>query len=273
MLKSWIEWKEVCALNLCTETTQSRLLAFADIRFRKYTAHYSHLVNTHAGRSLPSVPAQNAWHLFETHMAVTTTKQGKRYKDWLFARLRASDEMPLDTVQGGASLIMRNVVREFLRQEFSPGNTLSLNQPLHGSKNATLTLEDVLPGDMDPASHAALHEYEELARKHAEAIFPKLSRRERVAVLSKEIGLSLAHKAVETAAGCRKSVLNTAYKSIMKTVAKILQERYPDDEKQSILTLALLTVGEIKEHVLAWARSEACCGPLFVMARRRTTLK
>ena len=121
MLNHWVEWKELCAADLCSDTARQALREFAFLRFRKFAYQYAHRTNTGGTGAL--VPdAGDAWHLFETHLAVKTTKQGKRYKDWLFDRVRSTKDPPLDVVQGGASLMMRDVVRERHRLRDGPGN-------------------------------------------------------------------------------------------------------------------------------------------------------
>ncbi|MFC1497234.1 hypothetical protein ACFLS1_02010 [Verrucomicrobiota bacterium] len=260
MISHWIEWKEKCALALCSEEIQEQLRQFAFLRFRKLAFQYVHRTSVGNGQAL--VPdKKDAWHMFETHLVVKTTKQGKRYKDWLFARTRCSDDAPIDVIQGGASLIMRDVVREHLRREYSPNNMVSFNKPL--SAEGTFTLEDLLPGDIDPSCEAELHEYEELAERHAKDVFRDMEQRERVAFLAKDIGVSLADKAIIQLAGCKKSVLNTAYHNFMKKIASKLINEYPDDGHESVLRLTMMTISNIKENVWNWGKSEKACAHLF----------
>lgn len=269
MLHSWMEWKKICALGLCSEETQSRLRKFGSVRFRKFLSQYA------TGTSVRStyhvdLDAEDAWHLLETRLMINTTKRGKRYKDWLFARVKYSDDPPIDVIQGGASLIMRDAVREFLKREFSPRNTVSLSMPLaEGESGGTLTLEDLLPGDADPSCQAALREYEELAREHAKAAFGEMSRRERLAITAREIGVSLAHSLIEKAAGCRKSVLNSSYHGFMRRTAERLKAEYPDDDNESVLWLTLITINNVKKSVLEWAKSENACAGFFLLAGKK----
>lgn len=257
-----MEWKKFCALDLCSEEAQNRLREFAFLRFRNLASRYAHRTSVKDTRSL-APEKKDSWHLFETHMTVKTTQQGKRYKDWLFARTIRSDDPALDVIQGGASLIMRQVVRDFLRQEFPPKNIVSLHSPLSNNIGGSFTLEDLLPVDIDPSSEAALREYEKLAEVHADNFFENMTRRERLALLAREIGISLTHKTIEKIAGCRKSMLNAAYQDFMRRIAARLRTEYRDDDNESVLQLALMTVGNVKKSVLDWGKSENACAELF----------
>lgn len=262
MIDSWIEWKKHCALGLCCRDTQRRLQQFAFVRFKKMVRQCAHRTNvSNADSMTPS--ACNAWHLFETYLTAAPTERGKRYKDWLFARTRFSKDAPFDIIQGGATLLMRDVVREFLRREFSSSNMLSLHTPVRGRANESLTLEDMLPGGIGPDDETMLREYETLAQQHVDDVFDDMTRRERIAVLSKHIGVSLTHTVVEKAAGCRRSVLNDAYCGFVQRMASRLRRNYPGDDIESILTLTLTTFNHIKQRVIVWGRGERSCTRLF----------
>lgn len=261
MLDHWTEWKKRCALGLCSKATQDRLREFAFLRFRKLILRYAHHTNIQDTRSI--MPQEkDSWHLFETHLTVKTSKQGQRYKDWLFARTLKSNDPAIDIIQGGASLIMRDVVREFLRRECSARNTVSLHQPLvHGEE--IFTLEELLPGSIDPSREVIRREYATLAEGHARAVFKNMSKRERLVLLAREIGVSLAHEAVEKIAGCRKSTLHTVYHDFMKRVVATMKTEYRDDDSESVLSLTLMTISYVKGSVLDWGKSEPACAHLF----------
>ena len=260
----WIEWKRLCALGLCNEQTRKTLQDFAGSRFRTYARRCAGMTSAgrHNGRA-PAVEAREAWHLFETRLVTSTTAAGKRYKDWLFARTECSADHPLDVIQGGASLIMRDVVREHLRREYSPANSVSTSEPLWAGEGAVLTIEDLLPGGWDPAAEAADRECGRLARERAAGEFSDAARRERVGLAARSLGLSLAHPAVERAAGCRKSVLSAALRALVERVAARVRADFGTDDPRTLLTLSLLTLSEMKIKAVEWARSERTCARLF----------
>ncbi|MFH0953683.1 MAG: hypothetical protein V1873_05090 [Verrucomicrobiota bacterium] len=263
----WLEWRERCALALCSAGAQSALMGFAAMHFSRLTRHYA--TRTNAPDQPPQLSGRETWHLFETHLAVRHNREGKRYKDWLFARLAGTADDELDVVAGGAALLMRDVVREHLRNEHSAQGVVSLSAPLAETGSASLTVEDLLPGTIDTADEVAKHEFEHLALGHAGEFFRDMDHREKVAVLAKSLGLSLADPAVEEVAGCRKSVLNTSYRGALERLAADLRRQYEEDDMQSVRILVLMTFEAVASLAGAWGVSERGCARLLSMAEPR----
>ncbi|MFO7870164.1 MAG: hypothetical protein R6V03_01880 [Kiritimatiellia bacterium] len=259
-LDAWIEWKKLCALNLCSTSAQVVLKTFAAFRFTKLMERYR------AYADGPSSAPENPWHLLETHMTVKNTRGGKRLKDWLFARVKSSSDNALDVIQGGASLIMRDVAREYLRRECARPRTVSLDRPLPGRGTSSVTILDVLASGLDPSYETCLREYEDLARRHAGDFLRDMSRRERVALTAKRLGISLADSAVTKTAGCRKSVLFTAYRDLLARIASHLGAKYSADGAESVLTLTLMTLEEAASKVISRAKSEKSFSELFLLS-------
>ena len=256
MWEAWREWKQQCAVARCSTETQAKLLAFGGARFQLYIRRYS------AGRHV-SPPAE-PWHLFESRVTVNRTRQGKRYKDWLFARVRASETAPLDVVQAGASLIMRDATRDFLRREGTRHGVLSLDRPMGHDRDSTMTLVDLLPAALDPVSEVCLREYGVLAARHAHEFVESLSQREHVALIAKRLGLSLADPVVEESAGCKRTVLSTTFHDFVARVARRLRAVYEGEEVESVLTLALLTLQQVSGQAVEQARAQKRFGQLFL---------
>jgi len=260
----WTEWKQACAVALCGEESQRELHAFAHSRFRVFLRRYASRTNARPlSPPATGIDPPDAWHLFETHLVVKSTRRGKRYKDWLFARTEHSSDPPLDVVQGGASLIMRDVVREHLRREYSPSSMVSLQQPITDTQGTPLTVEDLLPGSPGPDDDILQRECEQLAERHAREECESMPPREKVAVLAKTLGLPLTHPAVMELAGCRKSVLSTTYRGVLERLALRLQRVYHEEDGETVLMLTLLTTNEIKREILSWGASEPSCAQLF----------
>ncbi len=261
-LEHWTEWRARCALLLCGEEARAALPAFVQVRFAKYLRQYgAYLAGGGDGR-LP-LPAENdAWHLFETHLAVDETRDGRVYKSWLFDRIAGSPDDPLSVIQGGATLLTREVVREYLRREQSPPGTISMQAPLVEGES-TWTIEDLLPDSADPAGEAARHEYETLADGAAAALFETATLRERVAVLAKDLGLSCAHPAVSTAAGCGKTLIARAWQTLMQRLAEQVQKSFAGEDRAEQAILANLTVTALQSRVYAWAKVEKTTARLF----------
>jgi len=206
---------------------------------------------------------RDPWHLFESHAAATSTREGKRYKDWIFSRTEQASDPPAGVIEAGGSLILRSVVREHLRTEFLSRDVVSLNTPVKGGDGESLTLEDLLPGSPDPADEVAAREYAALAGKHARHAFDDMPWRERVALLAKHMGLSLSCDRVLKAAGCGKSVLSVTYRESVQRIGLDLRARYPQDDEASVLALAMMTMDHLKKRIFSWGKSEKGCSDLF----------
>ncbi len=253
-LDDWTTWKTHCARALCTEETQHRLGRFARSRFgiqlrRQLTT--THLSVRDTLGQLPS--AEDAWHHFESYAALTQTRQGKRYKDWIFARVQQSDRPPLDTIQSGATLIMRAAVRRFLRNEYARHGTICFDQPIG---DGHLTLGDLLPDTANPADNVAAKEYATLASTHAKRILESLSHRQRVGLLAKCSGISLNQPDVLAAAGCKHSTLSQTVRDLLVRVRKDLRREYSGDAPNTVVVLSTLVVRHLEKCIYLWRDSE-----------------
>lgn len=244
-----------CALALCPPAAQAQLVAFVGARFRRLVERHAPAATSRRGASCPD--ADSCWHAFESFVTIRSTRAGKRYKDWLFDRVACSDDSPLDVLQGGGTLILRDVVREHLRHERVP-RRVSLVAALAAACRLEAPAQAVLSAEPDPASQAALREYERLAREHAGRHFPLLSLPVRVALLAGRLGVALSHPWVEDAAGRGKSALHAAFQAWLKTAVGALRRRYRDDPVESQYTLALMVVSALQERAEGWARTRDC---------------
>ena len=260
-LESFLEWKARCAMGLCSVAVQGELCEFGGLHFARYVRRYAHRTNTPCEGSI--LAGRDAWHLYETYLTVRSNREGKRYKDWLFDRCVGMGESEVEAVVGGAVLLMRDVVRDHLRRECAPARMLSLQSPLGSPEESGLTLEDMLPGNIDPVDEVAGRELERLASMHAEELMARMELRDKVAVLAKNLGLSLAHPAVEKAAGCRKSVLNECYKNFITQTARWLKASYKEDDPDTVRILTLLTLKELGTCLRTWGRTSAQCSSLL----------
>lgn len=259
-LEDWVSWKRFCARALCSEETQTCLGRFARSRFgiqlqRQLAA--TNLSAEDAQRQLPS--SDDAWHRFESYAALTQTRQGKRYKDWIFARLRQSSRSPLDTIQSGATLIMRGAVRTYLRKELAPRAAVSLDSPVGDGTN---TLGDLLPG-------VAQTETDEAARQHAERLFNELSRRERIGLLAKYSGITLEHPAVLAAADCGKSTLNKTVRDLLTRLRESVVRDYGDEGHNAVMAFTAVMLQHLGQQIFLWKNSEKGLPDCFYRVEER----
>jgi len=251
-------------LGLCSAGTRDALSGFAALHFARLTSRYAYSTSA---RNVPAaLSAADSWHLFETHLMVNSTRQGKRYKDWLLERSTIPGAEACEALTAGAVLVMRDAVREHLRREYEPDWMLSLNAPAADAAGETVSFEDLLPGGIDPSDEVATREFERLAAARAEEFFQEVGLRERIIVLARELGLSLAHPEVERTAGCRKSVLGEAYRACFARLARRLAVEYAAEDAEALRILTLMTFQELGNVVRAWSVSNAGCAGLLSAA-------
>lgn len=227
---AWREWGELCAADLCSESTKDALRAFARTRWQAHLNHW--------GNNSPEsgeVTGNEAWHRFETHCVVKTTRAGKSYKSWLFQRIASLTEgTPVDIIESGACGIMRWAVRDFIRNEGRvrlPGRLTperSLEDVVPGSDGRTFG--DLLPDQVDVNSELERREYERLADDEASQWFLELSDRQRIVVTAWALGIALSNPEVEKIAGCKKSVLSDELKKTFQSIAVRINTKYVDED-------------------------------------------
>jgi len=266
--RPWSEWEQQCAFTRCSSQARHALSAWAYTRF-------SRLLEPCAARARRAVPPANsvsprdAWHLLETHLTVPGADGGKCYKKWLFSRVARSSDHPLDVVQSGATLIMRDVVRRYLRQEQRPGHVDSLDRPLAGHGATALTAHDLLACVADPADEVARREFERLARTHAERWAAEVDRVDRVVLLARHTGRPLNDPEVQDLAGRRKSALSKRYHALVTSIMKELQASCPDDDAQAHLLLGAMTVEHLQACIFLQEKVERQFGRAFYVVEER----
>ena len=215
---------------------------------------------------------KDTWHLFETHFQLNETREGKSYKSWLFARVERSTESAEDTLLGGATLIMRDVVREYLRREYLPARVQSLQSQVGGTDGEIGCLEDFIPGFVDPGSEPAMKELRDMAEEYAFAYFEQLSFREKAILLAKELSISLANPCVEAVVGCKKTITHSVYRACLITLAGEMRRHHPDDDLSSIRVLTGLVFDELGELAMEWGKCEKRCAGFFLLSEQHETL-
>lgn len=259
--RDWDEWREKCSADRCRPAVACRLKAFARSRF-------CILVRRLAGGAGFRNPAElmfdadDAWHLLETHIAISKTAGGLPYKNWLAARAQGDGESRRDFIESGAFLLLRDAIRNRLRMEFPRAESVSIDQPLC-APGGELTLGDMLSGGPDPAEEASRLEYDRLSERHAREMFEESNFRERVAILARGLGMPLSSPAVLRVARCRKTVLSMTHRAFLERMAAILKFRYRNDGMDAVRQLALLTFGRLSDAVFLWGKTENTTRHLF----------
>ncbi len=248
----WIEWKERCAVALCSEETQAALLAFGGMRFRTLAQRCLPMINVRDIRDV-MLPDNDAWHLLETHMTLPQSSNGKAYKQWLFARTAGSADAPFDIVQGGATLLMRSVVREHLRKEHSPSGHISAHHTPSPDEEVTTTGEEWLPGDVDTRDAVALRELTDIASCESSRRFDGLPSRVRLALAAKHLRVPLSSPVLLALAQCGKSVMSAAFRSFASALLEELATTYHGEDRATIGELAILVFDALTRRCVEWA--------------------
>lgn len=236
---SWRAWKKMCAAGLCDAESEADLRHFGAARFSLYMRRYGSLAGGADHQN-----AEHGWHLLETHAAAGTARRGKRYKDWLFARADQSTDW-LSAVESGASLLMRDAVRETLRRECSPAWMTSIQQPLAGGDSSPLTLEDLLPDSVNPSDAVAEREWHELARAHAAETLPQLTECEQAVIWARGEGMALNDPALASRTGASESILYKTHRAAVENLCSHLKSRYTDTPAPCLIHLAGLILQEL----------------------------
>ena len=254
MHTAWKEWHDRCAIILCGKTTQSELREFGATRFKRYLDRYASFDGVRNTSPLMVSPA-DAWHLLETRCVTHHSKQGKSYKDWLFARADGREKNVDDVIEGGAALMMRDVVRDYLRREIPPQRTVSYDLLIENGYETNVSV--LLPYTVTPHDVLSTQEVDGLADESASQAFQASTHREKIALLAKATGKPLTHQAVLGAAGCGKSVLSTAYRRLLSRLADNVQQTFPDESPDSLISITLLTLNKLTVQIVESARKDA----------------
>jgi len=231
----WRAWKQACAADLCDAETAAVLRRFGQVRFGGYIRR--------AGHQVPE--ARDAWHLFESTCQVTKTRAGKRYKDWLFARADMLDITWLEAIESGASLLMRYVVREFLRREHSPSFMQSIQKTVG---DGSVTLEELLPDSIETLGGIDETEMTTMAQHLAGQVFPTLDKTERALIWAKLHSVPFSDPRIMNKTRLGKSVLHDRFDLLIRRLTEIIRRTYPNETHSvttSLIIYSLTALGKM----------------------------
>jgi len=157
-------------------------------------------------------------------------------------------------------------VRERIRREFSHRNMIGFDTP--AGTDGVSTLGELLPAEDDTADAVDRREMERLADQEVVHAFSLIARRGKIALLARELGLSLAHPSVEEAAQCGKSMLCLAYNETLSQLAAFVRERFTNEDNAALARLTILIFDRVKRLILSWGRSENAAAHLFKMLEK-----
>jgi len=239
-LKAWEEWRARCAVALLEEEQRIWLTGVIAKRFRLRLRKLA-AAGIWSG-SPPDAPSERECaHLFESHLQLHQRRDGKSYKHWLLTRGRRD----LDTVQSGVMLLIRNVVKDWVKHTHPRTAPLSLQETF----GSDVTLEQCLPGEVrDLQSPVRIWVLEQL-QSWAESL--AVEEKRMLAIRAK--GWVFSSPRALAVAGVGKTTLHKLHRSLLKTWADRIMEAHPGveaSEASAALLEAMDQAGERFLHLL-----------------------
>lgn len=234
-MAAWHSWHRACAFDLLEEKERAWLKKVVGDRFRSRVRKLKH-----CGIHLPSPENTVCAGCFETWCALHTRQDGKRYKDWLLNRGRRD----LDTVQSGVMLLVRNVVREWIRDSQPTVAELSLDQPL--PEAGGLCLFELLP-ERIAAEHPVQKSWAESRAAH---LMEEAEPLERAVLRVRGEGRVFSHPQVRADTGYGKTVMHESHRQLLEKVAGDVKDEFPDLNVEESSALVLDILDQASELIL-----------------------
>jgi hypothetical protein len=246
--EAWREWKKRCAADRCGEEIAAMLRRFGAARFGSFIKKFAGKIG-HYGEDLRLAEINDGWHLLETHACVANNRAGKRYKNWLFERADNQGGDFAAAMEQGATLLLRDVTRQHLRNEYAPAFMTSLNKPVGRDESAGLSLEELLPGHVDAFDEIAEREWRELAARHAGEFLANMDERQGLAIWARANGISFSDTAMQKKAKCSSALLHKTYQRLMQQIGATIKKTYPDEPPSALTHLACMIHTRIAELI------------------------
>lgn len=258
--EGWRQWKERCAAALCDPEVEEAFQRFGRRHFQAHARFVPEASRQGAGWTR-KVEGREAWHLLEAHFLAGRARSGKRYKDWLFLRCDGGAGDWLQAMEGGASVLMRDVVRETVRRECPPSFMHSMDSI---DDSEEIPIEELIPSETyDPWRNLAEEEWLEQARHLAGEIVPRLGRRERVALWARSMGYGLSSSKVCHFANCTPGFLYKVHKIAVSSVCEQVRLFLPGASAVEHLHLARLVLEAAGQALAGSIHKERGAGRFF----------
>ena len=254
---AWRHWYRWCAASRCTPSEQAFLRGFVARRWYRWVQK---LGWDAAGIRLPS--DDELWHRFEAHLLVGSSRARRVYKRWLFARaVGQSGATWQATIEAGATLILRDVVRRWYRDEQPRRDHVSLDAPLPDCPH--LTLADLLGSSPSPEDELDADQVERWASGFAQRHFERASRPARVGLLLRALDRPLYGPQAERMAGCGKTKLHGDLQKFVRSLAADVQKELASESRLMALQVAMRALALARERAVEWARAEKLAPKFF----------
>jgi len=179
-LDAWIEWKKICQLKKCSDTSKKILYTKGDYTYRK-------LLNVRSIRK-DYIPFEVGWTYFEYYAVENRYKRtghrnlGKSYKDGIFFDLNSKEDPPLKILNGIFSSMLRSVVNNSFSEEMRSTDFKKREESLNKilKEDSGMTLEDLLPDGQGEGDIYTDPDLKRIASTKADECFEMLSFNEKV---------------------------------------------------------------------------------------------
>lgn len=219
-LEAWEEWKEKCAIALCSEATKQILSDWAVPQIRNRFREKNPTHELAKATEAPATGVDPRWSLMEVHFVAGKQSAGKTYKDHLFDCIKSeqSAEANRTDLQRYFSRACANEIPKLAKKELAEEiralhegvQLMSLDQPVDAATEGP-SLAEAYQGaqheGLDPASDSAKAELQAIARQEAEAWLGSMTLREKLVWGCEAAGRTLADPAIESIAGVKRSQL------------------------------------------------------------------
>lgn len=228
-IEDWIQWKKVCSFSNCDNEVKSRLGELGKLRLRKYIkgAHENvfqdgknslldrlkKFSNLDAGESNFII---NAWHLFDARIVKKGGSIGG--KEWLVENASC-----LNILEARASLLFREVAREFVLEELGRNVDRCLDSLSRQVNEDGLTVEDLLEEPTpDPKDKALAKDLISEVKVMANKFFNDLEYCDQISLITIPLNLSIADARIGKLSGIGKSRLAERKKNLLESFTEIL---------------------------------------------------
>ncbi|MGA0333770.1 MAG: hypothetical protein ACO3NW_07425 [Kiritimatiellia bacterium] len=243
-MRAWRNWREACALEKISAPESARLREVIAERFRSMLRK----LHLHGGAQLPAPSAAECAQLFESYCALHQRQDGKKYKHWLLTRGRQD----LDTVQSGVMLLIRNVVREWVRDCHPATAAVSLQQRV-GLGSTPVTLEELLPAEAaEPRSADQCAWMEQMLRRAEKSLEPA----ERAVLILRARGTVFSAPGVRAEFGLGKTALHKYHRTLLENWAEEIKKFFPGLPPQEGAAMVLDLMDEMGKKLFLHSSAE-----------------
>jgi hypothetical protein len=239
-LSCWKRWQTLCALGRLEPAEQELLSSRIAERFRSRLQRLkAHRV---WGACVTKMPDdRECAHALEIYCALHQRRDGKSYKHWLLSRGRQD----LDTVQSGVMLLLRNVVKEWIRDHAPPPGAHSLQEWLGGED---FSLEDCLPSE---TGSDVLIELQAWASSVLPEWMEELSSEESASLWVRAKGWVLSDPRAVKLTGFSKTTLHKYHRLLLHRWAGALKEHFPDAPAEAAASVVLSQLDHAGQNLCA----------------------